>query len=740
MLKNETAETMLLHKPLQETQAVGEDISLPPVPHDMETSGKASDTRSGNEKQPKNAIKAKIQREGYKKHNQHHVVPLAAKDDGGADQKPQPKQEPSNGNADSDNTDSARNDGGQQESRESAPPKPKQPKPKPKEGDVPDADDDDATTDDTTPPDDADLPDDTAPLKEQGGCGGKPENSLKPNKDGRLLFTEDESAPQKPNSRKLVKAERQLEKTGGKLEKARENLPVKRKPKSRLVFDEKKGKAKRELYFEKTVKSQKEHLKGPLPFRPVKAGVNSAIVFGHKKLYQVQHENVGIQAGHKGEMMAEAGIRTALRHRKTAPYRRVAKLEHKLMKKNVNAAYRKALEKNPKLKSNMLSRMWQKRQLKKKYAKQLRETQKTAQKAAKAAQKAGNAVQAMGRAIIKNPKVVIIMLLLGFILMLILSMCSVMGSFGMSGSGAVAVTTYLAEDDEIYAAQEAYAEMEADLQDYLDNYETHNPGYDEYVYILDEMWHDPYSLISILSAFHVYEWTLDDVLPTLAMLFDLQYILTETVTVDVRTETVDGEEVEYDHYIMTVKLENFNLSHLPIYMMSEEQLGLYAMYMWSLGNRPDLFPVELYPRASYYREVEEHDIPPEYLEDPVFAAMMEEAQRHIGMPYIWGGYSPITSFDCSGFVSWVLNQSGWDIGRLGAQGLYNISAPVSVSDARPGDLVFFVGTYAAPDPDGVTHVGIYVGDGMMIHAGNPIGFTSIETDYWQNHFLAFGRP
>jgi cell wall-associated NlpC family hydrolase len=170
--------------------------------------------------------------------------------------------------------------------------------------------------------------------------------------------------------------------------------------------------------------------------------------------------------------------------------------------------------------------------------------------------------------------------------------------------------------------------------------------------------------------------------------------------------------------------------------MGEEQLGRYALYMSTLGGRPDLFPVSSYPNASYYKEYGRYDIPPEYFGDETFAAIIAEAEKYLGYPYVWGGYNPNTSFDCSGFVSWVLNHSGWDIGRLGAHGLYNISATVSAAEAQPGDLVFFTGTY---DTHGMSHVGIYVGDGMMLHCGDPIGYVSIETSYWQAHFHSFGR-
>ena len=197
----------------------------------------------------------------------------------------------------------------------------------------------------------------------------------------------------------------------------------------------------------------------------------------------------------------------------------------------------------------------------------------------------------------------------------------------------------------------------------------------------------------------------------------------------------------YNYYILNVKLENFNLSHVPVYIMGEDALSLYATYMSTLGNRPDLFPTGTYPNASILRELTYYDIPAEALADETFAALIAEAEKYIGYPYVWGGSNPRTSFDCSGFISWVLTNSGLcDTGRLGAQGLYNISTPVSSANARPGDLIFFVGTYAAPDPYGVTHVGIYVGDGMMLHCGNPISYANINTTYWQNHFYAFGRP
>ena len=193
-------------------------------------------------------------------------------------------------------------------------------------------------------------------------------------------------------------------------------------------------------------------------------------------------------------------------------------------------------------------------------------------------------------------------------------------------------------------------------------------------------------------------------------------------------------EVPYTYYICNVKLVNNDLSHLPVSIMNEEQLSFYAAYMQTLGNRPDLFPSGSYPNASTVKEPTYYEIPPEALEDETFAAMIAEADKYVGYPYVWGGSSPATSFDCSGYLSWVLNQCGWNVGRLGAQGLYNYCTPTS--NPQPGDLVFFVGTY---DTSGVSHCGLYLGDGMMIHAGDPIGYANLNSTYWQAHLYAYGR-
>ena len=337
----------------------------------------------------------------------------------------------------------------------------------------------------------------------------------------------------------------------------------------------------------------------------------------------------------------------------------------------------------------------------------------------------------------------------------VISSCSVLVQSGVT---SFAASSYAADDADMLAAEEQYCALEAELQEYLGTYEdTHD--YDEYHYDLDDIEHDPYVLISAISALHGGEWTIGEVGGTIQMLFDKQYILTETVTTETRyrTETRTGtttytdpdtgetvtEEYEYEvqvpytYYICNVTLENFNLSHVPVYIMSEEQLSMYATYMATLGNRPDLFPDSQYVGMYIDTEYEDYEIPAEALSDPQFAAMMEEAEKYLSYPYVWGGSSPSTSFDCSGFVSWVINNcgEGWSIGRLGAEGLRNTCSYVSPVNARPGDLIFFEGTY---DTSGASHVGIYVGNNMMIHCGDPIQYASINTNYWQQHFLSFG--
>ena len=483
----------------------------------------------------------------------------------------------------------------------------------------------------------------------------------------------------------------------------------------------------------------------------------------HAKVHEVEQENVGVEAGHLTERGMEKAVRYGNRKlqnwqadRKLKPWREVSSAEQAAVQVNADALYQKALRENPQLAaSNLISRMWQKKKLQKQYAAAYRaahsagDAATAAQTAAKGAKKSADAAKKTGEFVSKHKKAFLIVGGIGLLLGLLQSCSSIFGG----GVSNIVASSYLSEDSDLLAAEAVYCGKEDELRRYLDTYEqTHD--YDEYHYDLDEIEHDPYVLLSILSALHEGSFTIDQVQGDLQMLFDRQYILTETVEVErryyIETDTWTDEEgnthtesyrVYYDYYICTVKLENFDLSHLPVYMMDQETLSMYAVYMSTLGNRPDLFPSSGYVPKYVTNPPAKYEIPAEYLSDERFAALITAAEKYLGFPYVWGGSSPSTSFDCSGFVSYVLTSSGLcNIGRLGAQGLYNISA--RVSDPQPGDLVFFVGTY---DTAGISHVGFYVGldeagTPMFLHCGDPIQYARLNTSYWQQHFYAYGRP
>ena len=562
----------------------------------------------------------------------------------------------------------------------------------------------------------------------------------------RLQFTAEERA-----SPELAPYIKQAEKRADRLDAAKSALPQKRVIAKATVYDEAKGKTRSKLHFEKVEKHPPK-----LKPNPASRPVQEAGLYLHGKIHEVEQENVGVEGGHKAEELAErqAGkaLRNARRRHKLKPYRAAAKAERKSMAANAEFVYQKSLRDNPELAqavSNPISRLWQKQHIKREYAKAARAAGRGAAGSAKttasAARKAAEKGKQAASLVARHWKGALLIGGVGLLLMLImggLQSCTAM--FGSAGTG-LAATSYLSEDSDMLGAEAAYAGMEADLQYELDHYETLHPGHDEYRFELDEIGHDPYVLTSILSALHNGVFTLEEIQGDLAMLFEQQYTLTERVEVEIRYRTVthtdsDGneyeEEVPYRYSICYVTLKNADLSPLPVYLMSEKQLSLYAAYMQTLGNRQDLFPSGSYPNASTVKEPTYYEIPPEALKDEAFAAMIAEADKYVGYPYVWGGSSPSTSFDCSGFISWVLNHSGWDVGRLGAQGLCNICTPVSPEQAKPGDLVFFVGTYDTP---GVSHVGLYVGNSVMLHCGDPISYTNLNSSYWQIHLFCYGR-
>ena len=565
-------------------------------------------------------------------------------------------------------------------------------------------------------------------------------------REPRLQFSDADLAEPK-----LEKPIKRVKKAEAKADKAQAKIPKKTVVKKERGFDPATGKVKTQLRFEEVDKKKPP---SKLTHAVRDAPANLILSQVHREVRQSEDDNVGVEAAHKAEQAVESGgrlVQSAHRAHQLKPYRAAIRAEKKLERANLDALQKKAEIDNPT--SNPVSKWQQKQAIKKQYAaakhnQAAQTTAKAAENTAKAAKKAAEKAEKAGKYVWEHRRgfaiAAAILLMLAFLLNG-LSSCSLM----MDGVGSgIAASTYPSQDADMLGAEAQYCEMEAELQRYLDTYEsTHD--YDEYHFDLDTIEHDPYVLISIITALHQGEWTLDEVQGTLQMLFDRQYILTEDVVVETRyrTETdtwtdadgnthTDTYQVPYDYYICTVTLENFNLSHVPVYIMSEEQLGMYATYMATLGNRPDLFPGSGYIGKYVEGSYTDYDIPPEALDDEVFAAIIKEAEKYLGYPYIWGGSSPSTSFDCSGFVSWVINHSGWDVGRLGAQGLCNICTPVSSANVKPGDLVFFTGTYDTP---GVSHVGIYVGNNMMIHCGDPISYANLNSNYWQSHFYRYGR-
>ena len=565
-------------------------------------------------------------------------------------------------------------------------------------------------------------------------------------REPRLQFSDADLAEPK-----LEKPIKRVKKAEAKADKAQAKIPKKTVAKKEHGFDPATGKVKTQLRFEEVDKKKPP---SKLTHAVQDAPANFVLSQVHREVRQSEDDNVGVEAAHKVEQAVESGgrlVQSAHRAHQLKPYRAAIRAEKKLERANLDALQKKAEIDSPT--SNPVSKWQQKQAIKKQYAaakhhQAAQTTAKAAENTAKAAKKAAEKAEKAGKYVWEHRRgfaiAAAILLMLAFLLNG-LSSCSVI----MDGVGSgIAASTYPSQDADMLSAEAQYCAMEAELQHYLDTYEsTHD--YDEYHFDLDTIEHDPYVLISIITALHQGEWTLDEVQGTLQMLFDRQYILTEDVVVETRyrTETdtwtdadgnthTDTYQVPYDYYICTVTLENFNLSHVPVYIMSEEQLGMYATYMATLGNRPDLFPGSGYIGKYVEGSYTDYDIPPEALDDEVFDAIIKEAEKYLGYPYVWGGSSPSTSFDCSGFVSWVINHSGWDVGRLGAQGLCNICTPVSSANVKPGDLVFFTGTYDTP---GVSHVGIYVGNNMMIHCGDPISYANLNSSYWQSHFYRYGR-
>ncbi|GHU87190.1 peptidase M24 [Clostridia bacterium] len=700
-----------------------------------------------------------------------------------------------------------------------------------------------------------------------------PESELKTDKPSKLKFGEDEAEPKVPSrgevkqQKKYGKAQAKADKSVKKLETEKSKLPAKKKLRSGCVFNEETGKAKRKLYFENEVKSQGEHLKGAKPLRPIKAVGNSALMFAHTKIYQVQRENVGTEAAHKVEIAAEGVTRSALRHHKLALYKKVEKLERKARKSSINAAYQKALAENPNLKSNPFSRAFQKRKIKKDYAKSARQAEKAAKRAKQAGGAIGNATKAVAGVIKRHPVAFGAVILIILLLFCIMSLIGAFGSAGSGGVGGIFAASYLAEDADIDNAELSYTEWETDLQIQAANAESSHPGYDEYRYNVGEISHNPYELMAYLTAKYQ-NFTYAAVYADLQALFNEQYALaftptTETRYADPTDANEDGDYEPYDWRIMTVTLTARSFSEVSASHLIGDELQHYALLMQTKGARQYLanpfgdlnwlpyvssyYGYRIHPisgEKNYHKGVDialplgtsimagqdgtvtfsgysgdygnvvviesadglvskyahcdtlnvtagqtvkigdviatvgstgnstgahlhleilkngqylnpllfadagSYTAAPNYgyaglpMGDGSFEALMAAAESVRGMPYVWGGSSPATSFDCSGLICYLYRISGiYDFGRIGATSIYNRCDPIPESELMPGDLVFFHSTYSTSNP--ISHVAVFVGyiDGhpTVFHAGDPIGYTRIDTPYWQSHFYGYAR-
>ena len=692
---------------------------------------------------------------------------------------------------------------------------------------------------------------------------------IPPQKASKLDFSKDEqpSGAVPAPSRRVERSKQKAATSAAKLEKAQKNLPTQRKLAVERTVHEKTGKPKRRLYFEQEVKPMHKHIKGPMVQRPVKFGASQALRFAHRKIHEVEHENVGVEAAHKTELVAEGGIRRAYRLHKTRPYRRVRKLHKKATRRAVKASYRQTLHNNPKLKSSMISRMIQKRRIKKQYAKAAR---RGAKHAGKASIFAGKSLRRIVVSVVRKPVVFGIIALVFLLILPIFGLISSCTNMGSGGITAILVSSYLAEDEDIDDAGRAYTEWETDLRIAIANVRQSHPSFNEYRYSIGQISHNPFELMAFLTAVYQ-EFTFAQIEPTLREIFNEQYQLTFTPVTETRTRTeqrINQEtgmtynvEVEYEWRILYVTLTTQSFTSLIMPRMNLEQRQVFELLMVTKGNRQyldNVFRFNWLPFVSSRYGYRVHPIhgdrrfhfgidigvptgteilaghdgtvrfagnsggfgllvelddgnglvsryahcsvilvtqgqavsrgdvialvgstgdstgphlhleiirngrhlnpmffaitgddgsghlPPVLSNNPgppmsaeVFAILYAEARSHLGTPYVFGANGP-DAFDCSSFICWIFTHSGvWHLPRTTAQGIFNQTTPIPSTMARPGDLIFFTRTYSTTDT--ITHVGLYLGDGRMIHAGSPVNIASINTPFWQNHFFAFGR-
>lgn len=526
----------------------------------------------------------------------------------------------------------------------------------------------------------------------------------------------------------------------------------------------------KKLKSEQEVKAKKNAAasgkKGGKPKKPGNLAADALSAKAHQSVRNAdQDNNSGVEAAHFTEGSAEGAARAGSRFqygRKLRQYKKLERLEKKANKDAVDSIFAERMKSDPQAGSNLFSRWRQKQAIKKEYAAAkagAAAAENTASGTAKAAQGTVSITEKAFQFVQSHSHIIIGIAAVGLLVLVIagsVSSCSVL----INGGGNVVLgTSYTAEDEDLKGAETDYTKLEDKLRKRIDRIETDHPGYDEYRYNLAEIGHNPYELASLLTV-EFENYTRSQVQARLQSIFEAQYELKLEEKVEIRTrkETRVGYRynpltgtghtytyqvtVQYEYKILNVTLLNRGVDYVARNSgLTDDQLQRYEVTLECRGNRDDLFAGIAFATpdgAGSSGEYQDYDIPGEALTDEKFRKMINEAEKYLGYPYVWGGSSPSTSFDCSGFVSWVINHcgNGWNVGRQTANGLMGKCDIIPKSEAKPGDLIFFQKTY---NTSGASHVGIYVGNGMMIHCGNPISYASIETNYWRQHYYCMGR-
>ena len=526
----------------------------------------------------------------------------------------------------------------------------------------------------------------------------------------------------------------------------------------------------KKLKSEQEVKAKKNAAasgkKGGKPKKPGNLAADALSAKAHQSVRNAdQDNNSGVEAAHFTEGSAEGAARAGSRFqygRKLRQYKKLERLEKKADKDAVDSIFAERMKSDPQAGSNFFSRWRQKQAIKKEYAAAkagAAAAENTAAGTAKAARGTASMTEKAFQFVQSHSHIIIGIAAVGLLVLVIagsVSSCSVL----INGGGNVVLgTSYTAEDEDLKGVETDYTKLEDKLRKQIDRIETDHPGYDEYRYNLAEIGHNPYELASLLTV-EFENYTRSQVQARLQSIFEAQYELKLVEKVEIRTrkETRVGYRynpitgtghtytyqvtVQYEYKILNVTLLNRGVDYVARNSgLTDDQLERYEVTLECRGNRDDLFAGIAFATpdgAGSSGEYQDYDIPGEALTDEKFRKMITEAEKYLGYPYVWGGSSPSTSFDCSGFVSWVINHcgNGWNVGRQTANGLMGKCDIIPKSEAKPGDLIFFQKTY---NTSGASHVGIYVGNGMMIHCGNPISYASIETNYWRQHYYCMGR-